>query len=60
MQHIVTGPQWKNRIQVCFSYNEDYIISSEESSYSAIVWDTRTGELVQRLSGKSDSASGDI
>jgi len=44
-------PVWDNRLQVCFSFNEDFILSSDESNNACVVWDTRTGELVQRLTG---------
>uniref|UniRef100_A0A6B2L520 Cleavage stimulation factor 50 kDa subunit n=1 Tax=Arcella intermedia TaxID=1963864 RepID=A0A6B2L520_9EUKA len=55
IKRIYTGnqkhPYWDNRLQVCFSYTEDYIFSSDENNNSGVIWDTRTGELVQRLSG---------
>jgi cleavage stimulation factor subunit 1 len=44
----------KNRLQITFSYNEDFIISSDENAYAAVVWETRTGEMVQRLSGHTN------
>jgi len=54
LRHIITGPQWKFRLQVTFNYTEDYVITSDELTYSAIVWDIRTGEVVQRLSGHTN------
>jgi len=57
LQHIQTGPQWKNRLQVTFSYNEDFVISSDETTYAGIIWDVRTGELVQRLTGHTNVIS---
>jgi len=51
LQLIVAGPQWKNRLQVTFNHTEEYIISTDETSYAAIVWSARTGELLQRLTG---------
>eukprot|EP01130_Rhizamoeba_saxonica_P013595 TRINITY_DN5817_c0_g1_i1.p1 TRINITY_DN5817_c0_g1~~TRINITY_DN5817_c0_g1_i1.p1 ORF type:complete len:289 (-),score=55.03 TRINITY_DN5817_c0_g1_i1:20-886(-) len=55
LRSIYTGsnnnPNWNNRMQVCFSYREDHVFAPDESSNSAIVWDIRTGESVQRLSG---------
>jgi len=41
----------KNRLQTIFCHNEDYIVTSDESSNAAIVWDTRTGEVLQKLTG---------
>lgn len=44
----------RNRLRVTFSYNEDFIISSDEQSYACQVWDSRTGEMVQRLTGHTN------
>jgi len=54
VQRIITGPQWKNRLQVTFSHTEDFVLSSDENAYAAIVWDTRSGEQVQRLTGHTN------
>jgi hypothetical protein len=44
----------KHRLQVTFNNTEDFVISSDESSYAATVWDIRTGEVVQRLTGHTN------
>jgi cleavage stimulation factor subunit 1 len=54
LQNILTGPQWKNRLQVTFNYNEDFILSSDENKYIVVVWDTRTGEVIQNLPGHTN------
>jgi len=41
-------------MQVTFSYNEDHIFSADENTYAVLVWDTRTGELLQKLSGHTN------
>eukprot|EP01089_Gocevia_fonbrunei_P017813 TRINITY_DN5895_c0_g1_i2.p1 TRINITY_DN5895_c0_g1~~TRINITY_DN5895_c0_g1_i2.p1 ORF type:complete len:400 (+),score=79.99 TRINITY_DN5895_c0_g1_i2:169-1368(+) len=46
--------QVKNRLQTIFNWNEDFVISSDEGSASSVVWDTRTGEQVQRLTGHNN------
>jgi len=55
IRRIFTGspkhPQWENRLQVCFTYNEDFILTPDENNNACIVFDTRSGELVQRLTG---------
>lgn len=43
--------QWENRLQTCFNYNEDFILSTDDSTNCIGVWDTRTGELAQKLQG---------
>ena len=48
------GGQLKNRLQACFTYNEDYVLGSDEKSNSGIVWDTRTTEIKQRLTGHNN------
>ena len=42
------------RFNVEFSHNEEYIIGLDESGFAAIVWNTRSGELVQRLAGHNN------
>lgn len=51
IRRIFTGKQaqCENHLQVCFSYNEDFIFATDESTNSVVAWDTRTGESVQRL-----------
>lgn len=44
-------PIHKLRCQTKWTYNEDFIVVSDESAQAALVYDTRTQELVQRLSG---------
>eukprot|EP01119_Soliformovum_irregulare_P016631 TRINITY_DN4853_c0_g1_i1.p1 TRINITY_DN4853_c0_g1~~TRINITY_DN4853_c0_g1_i1.p1 ORF type:complete len:446 (-),score=101.14 TRINITY_DN4853_c0_g1_i1:15-1352(-) len=54
LQHIITGSHWKHRLQVAFTWNEDFILSSDENGYAGVVWDTRSGDLVQRLTGHTN------
>jgi len=55
LQQIYTGsqqfPKWERRLQAVFSYNEEQIICPEEGAYTCVIWDTRTGEPLQRLAG---------
>lgn len=44
-------PYHNLKCQSKWSYNEDFIIVSDESTQSALVYDTRTQELTQRLTG---------
>jgi len=44
-------PQWENRLQVCFNYNEDFIMHTDDSTTAVGVWDTHTGEQIQKLQG---------
>jgi len=46
--------QQKYRHTATFTYNEDFIVGLDEATHSALVWDARTGELVQRLSGHNN------
>jgi len=57
LMYIVTGHhQQKTRMQSCFSFNEDFVITPDEHApYAVVVWDTRSGELVQRLTGHNNS-----
>lgn len=48
------GVQQKARIAATFSYNEDLIFSSDENAMAAVIWDSRTGELMQRLTGHNN------
>lgn len=41
-----------NHVQSTFLCEEDYVISSDESDNSIICWDSRTGKLLTRWSGK--------
>ena len=45
------APQHRARLQTRFSFNEDFILTSDEITCSILVFDTRTQELSQRLSG---------
>ena len=39
---------------MAFSHNEDFIVSADESTYASVVWDSRTGEVVQKLQGHTN------
>lgn len=39
------------RLHTCFSFTGDFILSSDEKDLSVAAWDTRTGELVKKLTG---------
>eukprot|EP01105_Mastigella_eilhardi_P019425 TRINITY_DN4567_c0_g1_i2.p1 TRINITY_DN4567_c0_g1~~TRINITY_DN4567_c0_g1_i2.p1 ORF type:complete len:432 (-),score=94.15 TRINITY_DN4567_c0_g1_i2:190-1296(-) len=44
----------RNRLQACFSWNEDFIIGSDEQNTCAVVFNSRTGAEVQHLSGHTN------
>jgi len=46
-------PNWDANLHSCFSYNEDFIFGMEENV--CVVWETRTGELVQKLTGHNST-----
>jgi len=48
------GIQQKARISAAFTSNEDYIFGSDENSFAVIIWDSRTGEQLQRLTGHNN------
>ena len=37
-----------------FSQKEQYVISADEMTHSLACWDTKTGELLKKVSGHSD------
>ncbi|KAL6064501.1 Cleavage stimulation factor 50 kDa subunit [Balamuthia mandrillaris] len=37
-----------------FNHTEDFVLTSDEGTSEALVWDSRTGTLVQRLTGHSN------
>ncbi|KAG0204691.1 hypothetical protein BGX28_003440 [Mortierella sp. GBA30] len=43
--------QKKEKQSTVFSYNEDYVFSSDESNNTIVCWDSRTGTLLKRYSG---------
>jgi cleavage stimulation factor subunit 1 len=45
------NPQQRLRLQTRWSYNEDHILCSDEHGNATLVYDTRTQELQQRLTG---------
>jgi len=49
---------WEHKSPATFTFNEDFIISPDETSNSCVVWDTRTGDLVQKLTGHSQVIRG--
>ncbi len=57
MLRFFTSPaQLKSKSHPCFSWNEDFIYTSEPNSPFAVsVWNARTGENVQRLPGHNNS-----
>jgi cleavage stimulation factor subunit 1 len=46
--------QSKYRLRPTWNYREDFVIGCDENSNSAIVWDSRTGEQLSRLSGHNN------
>jgi len=40
----------RHRSQACFSHNEDFVITSDDASGELVFWNSRTGELAQRIS----------
>jgi cleavage stimulation factor subunit 1 len=52
--HVGGIQQQKNRLQSTFNYNEEFIFGSDESGMAAVVWDSRTGDLAQRLTGHNN------
>eukprot|EP00164_Ancoracysta_twista_P011055 GFYU01016894.1.p1 GENE.GFYU01016894.1~~GFYU01016894.1.p1 ORF type:complete len:435 (+),score=74.40 GFYU01016894.1:55-1359(+) len=46
--------QQRTRMQCCFSYDENHVFSSDEKAHAVVVWDTRTGDLVQRMPGHNN------
>eukprot|EP01116_Phalansterium_solitarium_P011305 TRINITY_DN26945_c0_g1_i1.p1 TRINITY_DN26945_c0_g1~~TRINITY_DN26945_c0_g1_i1.p1 ORF type:complete len:426 (-),score=126.07 TRINITY_DN26945_c0_g1_i1:142-1419(-) len=57
LQRIFSGAAWKYRLQATFNYTEDFILTTEESTFSVLVWDARSGEMMQRLGGHSNVIS---
>lgn len=47
--------QQRLRLQTKFSYNEDFILVSDEPTNSVMVFDTRTKEMTQRLIGHNNT-----
>lgn len=41
----------KHRLMSTFNYNEDFILAPDELQMCVMVWDSRTGEIVQKLTG---------
>ncbi|KAF2076875.1 hypothetical protein CYY_001842 [Polysphondylium violaceum] len=52
-----TNPH-KNRIAATFNYTEDFIITNDEQASSCVVYNTRTGEQLQVLSGHNQPVRG--
>eukprot|EP01043_Picozoa_sp_COSAG02_P003383 COSAG02_NODE_82_length_39723_cov_247.146650_25_plen_117_part_00 len=46
----------RHRSQACFSHNEDFVITSDDASGELVFWNSRTGELAQRI-GAGHNAS---
>jgi cleavage stimulation factor subunit 1 len=46
------GPvqHWEGKVPASFSFNEDFILTGDETN-GVVAWDTRTGDLVQKLAG---------
>ncbi|KAG0294107.1 cleavage stimulation factor, 3' pre-RNA, subunit 1 [Linnemannia gamsii] len=50
--HSFLGATQKTEKQsTVFSYNEDYVFSSDESNNTIVCWDSRSGTLVKRYAG---------
>ncbi|KAN0031724.1 hypothetical protein ACTFIV_005590 [Dictyostelium citrinum] len=50
-----SGGQNKNRISATFNYTEDYIITNDEQPSVAVVYNSRTKEQVQKLTGHNNT-----
>jgi cleavage stimulation factor subunit 1 len=48
------GTHQKNRLNATFTHNEDFVIGLDEVGHAALIWDTRTGDVVQRLTGHNN------
>eukprot|EP01112_Ceratiomyxa_fruticulosa_P005449 TRINITY_DN1607_c0_g3_i1.p1 TRINITY_DN1607_c0_g3~~TRINITY_DN1607_c0_g3_i1.p1 ORF type:complete len:447 (+),score=89.78 TRINITY_DN1607_c0_g3_i1:195-1535(+) len=47
-----TPPPIQHRANATFNYNEDFIIGSDD--VGGVVWDSRTGDVIQRLQGHAN------
>jgi len=43
--------QMKTSCNITFTYNEDFVLSSDETNNTIVCWDSRTGSLLQRWTG---------
>ncbi|CAG8735217.1 8348_t:CDS:2, partial [Acaulospora morrowiae] len=43
-----------NTLQTTFTYNEDYVLSSDEVNNTIVCWDSRTGKCLKRWSGHAN------
>ncbi|EPZ33716.1 WD40 repeat-like protein [Rozella allomycis CSF55] len=57
IQKYIGATQNNFPIQVAFDYAEDFVLGGDEPSSSIFVWDTKTGEVVKKLSGHNSVAS---
>jgi len=44
----------KHRLMSTFNHTEDFVLGSDELQLCGVVWDARTGEVVQRLTGHNN------
>ncbi|CAG8527183.1 5786_t:CDS:10, partial [Scutellospora calospora] len=44
-----------NTLETTFSYNEDYVLSSDEVNPTVVCWDSRTGLLLKRWGGHAST-----
>ena len=39
----------ENYITACMMHDDDYVVSSDEKNFNVVVWDSRTGSILKRL-----------
>ncbi|CAG8822414.1 3765_t:CDS:2, partial [Dentiscutata erythropus] len=44
-----------NTLQTTFTYNEDYVLSSDEVHNTVVCWDSRTGKCLKRWGGHAST-----
>jgi cleavage stimulation factor subunit 1 len=40
-------------VSMSFTYNEDFVVGSDENSYGIVLWDTRNGTFLKKILGHS-------
>jgi len=51
LKQLQGATQHQYRIRCCFSMSEEYVLSSDERLNHVLVFDVKSGEVVQRLIG---------
>jgi len=44
----------KHRLMSTFNYNEDFVLAPDELQMCVVIWDARTGEIAQKLTGHNN------